>query len=324
MGGRSLRVAAVQMQSENGERTANLERAARLVQQAAAAGAQLIVLPELFSGGYWLNEKSWDTAEPQDGPTEAWLRETARRHGFYLGGSYLQARGEHFFNLFVLATPGGQIAGRIPKQRPASAEAYLFRGEVSSHIIDTELGRIGVGICYDNAFRFLADAMIAGDADIVLMPHSAPTPQQRWYYPKSRVEAFLASYRHGAKNCARRLGVPAILVNKTGAWKSEFPGVLPSHDSRYHGQSEIADSTGETVAELADEESILVAEVAMDPARKLRRLPHEAIKYGRWIGPVPWEFKSFWIIEALGRRSYNTNRHRREKARAVSGNNGRQ
>lgn len=178
MGGRTLCVAAVQMISENGQREANLERASRLVQRASQDAAKLVALPELFSGGYWLTEKAWETAEPQDGPTEAWLRHTARRHAIWLGGSYLQARGEDFFNVFALATPNGDIAGRIPKQQAASIEAYLFRGEISSHIIATDLGRVGVGICYDNAFRYIADAFIKGDADIAVMPFSAPTPQR--------------------------------------------------------------------------------------------------------------------------------------------------
>ena len=88
------------------------------------------------------------------------------------------SRGEDFFNVFALATPGGQIAGRVPKQQAASVEAYLFRGQESSHIIETDLGRVGVGICYDNVFRFTADALIAGDADIAVMSYSAPTPQR--------------------------------------------------------------------------------------------------------------------------------------------------
>src|SRR6185312_3265638 len=119
MESRSLRVSAVQMVSENGDRRANLARAGHLVQEAADAGAKLVALPELFSGGYWLNEQAWDTAEPEDGPTEAWLRETAQRHGIYLGGSYLQAHDDDFVNVFSLATPTGQIAGRVPKQKAA-------------------------------------------------------------------------------------------------------------------------------------------------------------------------------------------------------------
>jgi N-carbamoylputrescine amidase len=316
---RVVRVAAIQMVSENGAVEANLHRATRMVEEAVCAGAQLIVLPELFSGGYWLCEKAWETAEPAGGKTERWLRDTAARLGVYLGGSYLLASGEDFLNMFALASPDGVIAGRVPKQIPASFEAYLFLGQESSHIIDTELGRIGVGICYDNAFRFMAEALVAGDADILLSPYCAPTPQQTWFYPRGRVEAFLASYRHGAQKYARLLGIPAVQVNKSGPWKSECPSFFPEQDSRFDGQSEIADSNGETLVELADQEAILVEDVTMDPARKVRKLPQEASVYGRWNGPVPWDFKMFWIVEALGHLSYRRNPRRREMAKVMGG-----
>jgi N-carbamoylputrescine amidase len=307
------------MVSENGERRANLERAGRLVQEAAGAGAQLVALPELFSGGYWLNEQAWDTAEPRDGPTEQWLCETAQRLGIYLGGGYLQAHEEDFINVFALATPAGEIAGRVPKRKAASVEAYLFRGQESSHIIQTELGRVGVGICYDNVFRFVPDALIAGDADIVVMSFSAPTPQRAWYYGGRQVEAFRAGYRHRASYYARMLGIPAVQVNKSGAWKSSLPAFFPAQDSKYDGQSEIADSSGEIVAGLGDEEAVIVGEVTLDPGRKARVLGEEYTRYGRWIAPVPLELRVYGLIEALGARSYRTNPRRRARARAMSG-----
>jgi len=315
---RSLCVAAVQMISENGQRDANLERAARLVQQAAHAGGKLIVLPELFSGGYWLNELAWETAERQDGPTEAWLRETARRYAVYLGGSYLQAYGEDFFNVFALAGPDGKIAGRVPKQQPASVEAYLFRGQTSSHMIGTELGRIGVGVCYDNLFRYTAEALIQGGADLAVMCFSAPTPQRTWYYRESQVQSFRALLRHSAQNYARMLGIPAVQVNKAGPWKSRLPSFFPPQDSKYDGHSEIADSNGRIIAELADEETLIVGEVTLDPTLKSRALGEEYKKHGRWIARVPLEFKFYPYIERMGARSYRTSAQRRAKARAAS------
>lgn len=318
MKSRELSVAAIQMVSRNGERNANLDRASRLVRQASEHGATLIALPELFSGGYWLDERAWSTAEPEDGPTESWLRMTARSHGIYLGGSYLQARGEDFYNVFALATPAGQIVGRVPKQKPGSVEAYLFRGQESSHTIDTDIGRVGVGICYDNVFRFTAEAMIAGGADIAVMPFSAPTPQQTWYYGPRRAEAFRASFRHGAQNYARMLGIPAVQVNKTGPWKSKLPAFFPPQSSRYEGQSEIADCNGDIVAELADQEAVIVGNVSLDPARKIRVLGREHTRHGRWLAPVPLEFKLYRIIEALGARSYRANGRRRASALAIS------
>jgi len=315
----SLPVAAVQMTSVNGDRRTNLERAEYWAQLASDAGAKLIVLPELFSGGYWLNEQAWDTAEPQDGPTEAWLRETAQRLGVFLGGSYLQASGEDFFNVFALATPEGIIAGRVPKQQPGSVETYLFRGQVSEHIIDTDVGRMGVGICYDNVFRFTADAMISGNADIAVMPFSAPTPQQTWYYGARQAAAFLASYRHGAQNYARMLGIPAVQVNKSGRWKSPLPACFPSQDTRYGGQSEIADNNGDIVAELADQEAFIVGEVTLDPGCKIHTLDREHTRYGRWISQVPLEFRLYRLVESLGTCSYRASGRRRAKALAISG-----
>jgi len=163
--------------------------------------------------------------------------------------------------VFALATPDGSIAGRIPKQQPGSVEAYLFRGEVSAHVLATDLGRTGIGICYDNAFRFTAEAFIYGAADIAVMSFSAPTPQRTWYYGRKRTEAFLGSYRHGAQNYARMLGIPAIQVNKSGPWRSHLPACFPSQDSNYGGQSEIADSNAEIVAELGDQEGVIVVSV---------------------------------------------------------------
>lgn len=256
-------------------------------------------------------------AEPQDGPTESWLRETAHRLGIYLGGSYLQVRGEDFLNVFALATPAGKIDGRVPKQQAASIEAYLFRGEQSSHVIDTDFGRVGVGICYDNVFRFTADAMLA-NADIAVMSFSAPTPQLTWYYGPKRAQAFLASYRHGAQNYARMLGIPAIQVNKSGPWKSQLPAFFPAQESKYGGQSEIADCNGEIVAELADQEAFIVGNVNLDPARKIHTLDKERTRYGRWIARVPLEFKLYRIIEIMGAHSYRTNRRRRAKALAIN------
>ena len=125
------------------------------------------------------------------------------------------------------------------------------------------------------------------------MSFSAPTPQQTWYYGRKQVEAFRASFRHGAQNYARMLGIPAIQVNKSGPWKSPLPAFFPSQDSQFDGQSEIADSNGEIVAELAAEEAVIVGAVTLDSARKIRALDKEHTRYGRWIAPVPLEFKVF-------------------------------
>ena len=76
---RDVRIAAIQMDASPAQAEERLERAERLVVEAAGAGAQLIVLPELFNTGYDYAESNYCRAELPDGPTVVWLRATASR-----------------------------------------------------------------------------------------------------------------------------------------------------------------------------------------------------------------------------------------------------
>jgi N-carbamoylputrescine amidase len=158
----------------------------------------------------------------------------------------------------VLTTPDGEEAGRVRKQIPAEGEAYFFRGYVGPHVIETAIGKVGVGICAENFYCFLASQMHSQSADIILMPHSAVDMTESGGLP-SPPGTHLASWY------ARKLGVPVAMVNKVGrSYKpppNEIKGFFP-------GLSAIVDSDG-TVRESMDEkEGIGIADVTMDPARK--------------------------------------------------------
>lgn len=133
---KKITVAAVQMACELNARQHNLCRAARFIEDAAAKGAELILLPELMPSGYTLTEAIWEGAEPFYGPTTRWMKEISQRLGVYLGTSFLEAEGDDFYNSFVLTTPAGEIAGRVRKNPPASFEAYFFRAGDDPHWID--------------------------------------------------------------------------------------------------------------------------------------------------------------------------------------------
>ena len=79
-GSRHLRMAAVQTPAAQSVQ-AGLEHAAPLVARAADEGARLVPAPELMATYYVFTPHMWDSAEPTDGPTVHWLRETARRLG---------------------------------------------------------------------------------------------------------------------------------------------------------------------------------------------------------------------------------------------------
>jgi N-carbamoylputrescine amidase len=316
--GRTLRVAAVQTPAAESV-LSGLERASPLVREAAAAeGAELVLLPELMAVRYVFTDEMWDSAEPSHGATVAWLKDTARDSGIWLGTSFLEAAGEDFYNTFVLVGPDGAEAGRVRKQTPAMYEPWFFRGASGSHVIRTELGVIGVGICNDNHRSYLPAQLQREDADLVLMPHCWPLPMKagravseqdirRWH----RIQMDLAPLY------ATLLGVPAVFVNKVGPYASPaplrwLPGatgmVLPGHAT-------IADSDGTVKGQLDGSEGVATATVTLDPARKVRTRPQTYGRYSYPAGlggllalPPAWAFG----------RVYSLNPERRRRARRVA------
>ncbi len=312
-----LKVAAVQMECRNGDMQGNLDKALRFVEKAAAKRARLIVLPEFLAAGYIFTPELWDSGEPREGPTVRWLRKHSKRLGVYLGTSYLEAEGEDFYNTFVMTAPDGTEAGRVRKETPAAFEAYFFREHRNPHIIQTDFGTVGVGICYETQRSFLPPLMRRGNVDIMLMPHSAPSASPSFLYPRGAVEWTDRNMKSLAPYYARLLGVPAVMVNKSGPWVSPAPG-LPflRQVSSFHGHTAIADSDGTLKAQMGDEEGLIVEEVTMDPVRKKELVPNPR---GRWARPEPWAKNLFAYPETMGRISYRLSRARKAKAKEISG-----
>lgn len=309
---KTIKVAAVQMQCEAGAVDANLAQAAGLVEAAANQGARLVLLPELTPGGYLLTEQIWDSADPFNGCAVAWLKSTACRLGVYLGMSFVEAEGDDFYNSFALATPGGEIAGRVRKNPPASVEAYFFRAGNDRHYIDTELGRIGVGICYENLLHERIVELHAASVDLVLQPSSAATPTATFPIRKRDGETFERMLAGIPAHYARTLGVPVVFANKCGPLVSPLPGGFPAQRTHFPGLSAIADADGSLACQLGSEPGIAVAEVTLDPARKLQAAPRA---HGRWALPVPWYAFLWPLTQRLGESSYRKCSRRAQVAR---------
>jgi len=312
---RTLRVAAVQIVSRNGSIEANLEHCLPFVEEAAEKGARIIILPEFMPTGYLYTTEMWNCGEPCEGPTMRWLREHSRRLGVYLGTSFLEAEGDEFFNTFVLSSPDGTQAGRVRKQTPAAFEAYFTRGQAGTHVINTELAKIGVGICYENQLAYIPMLMYSHAVDLMLMPHSAPTPAPSPIFPPKQVELYNRRMKGLAAYYAKHLGIPAIMINKCGPWESPLPGLpfLPQK-SYFPGYTAIADSNAEVKSQLANEEGVLVEDVLLDPSRKAKQAPPV---HGRWSGFVPWPIYLFIGVEAMGKICYTVSTERRRRAREI-------
>jgi N-carbamoylputrescine amidase len=318
---RRLRVAAIQAVSRLGKVEENMRHAMPLIEQAAGQGARLIVLPEMYVTGYAMTRQVWGLAEPEGGPIEQWLTSTAKRLGVYLGAGLVEAGGEDFYNTFVIAGPDGEVAGRV---RKTQAEFMLFKaGELDSHIIDTAIGRIGVGICADTHMTFLPRLMQEQEVDILLMPHAWPIPfKMSGLISEKDIRDADENARNYAVLFAKMLGVPVVFVNHTGPmeggrWAGILGGLMDAEHMRYAGYSAIVDSDLSVKSQIGQDEGVLVADVTLDTSRKIKG---DRPDYGGWIHPgEPLLRKVILPVEiGRGKLGYRMSGERKRKARAVS------
>jgi len=179
------------------DKEANLSAAGELVAAAAASGARLVALPEVFA---WRGpqEREPEMAEPLTGRIGTFASELARRLGIWLvAGSILEAGDEateanRCYNTTALFAPEGTLAATYRK-------IHLFDVDVEGRIqvresktrlagntpccVDTELGRIGIAICYDLRFPELFRQLAFAGAEVVVMPSAftAPTGRAHWH-----------------------------------------------------------------------------------------------------------------------------------------------
>jgi N-carbamoylputrescine amidase len=309
-----LSLAAAQITCQEGKVQENLARATPMAEQAHRQGAQLVLFPEFMPQGYLLTPALWDSAEPFDGPTTRWLSETSRRLGLYLGTSFLEARNGHFLNTFALAEPSGKIVGAVRKRNPSMWEAYFFKGVRGTPYLDTDLGRVGVGICFDNHTYEIARAIMQSNIDLMLMPHSYCTPTR----PTKMTSQADIDKLNGRPGLVARLynewfGVPVLMCNKSGAWDSPVPDTtlgVPK-DFRFSGRSTLLDSDGILRGQLGDEETVLVETVTLDPALKKQTCPP---RYSRYIYPGSPGREIIRLMEWRGSLSYTFSKLRKAKA----------
>src|SRR3954452_1669505 len=144
-------VAAIQMEAVVADVDANLAACERLADEAGRQGAELIALPEFFSTGIGFVPELIERALPPDGEATRLLRDLARRHGAYVGGSFLcrDADGE-IRNAFLLARPDGEVAGRHDKDLPTMWENSFYVGGEDDGVIEAADGlSIGVALCWE-------------------------------------------------------------------------------------------------------------------------------------------------------------------------------
>ena len=215
-------------------------------------------------------------------------------------------------NTFALAGPDGSIAGRVRKNPPASLEAYFYRSGSDPHVIETTLGRIGIGICFENMlYQHLLELQHTA-VDLVLQPMAAGRLKPM---KPGDIERFDSVVRRCAPYHARALGVPVGLCNRTGLIDTELPGGFGDFHSSFPGYSMIVDSDGRIKARMKAEEGVMVADVNLDPARRRSQRPR--CYGGLWAFPMPWFSSMLLDTQYMGEKDYAANSRRRRAAMAL-------
>ncbi len=242
-----INVGAVQMDCVLGDVEANLKKAQGFVDEAAQKEVKLLVLPELFSTGYDLKERTGDFAEDDEGPTMTFFKENAAKHGMVLTGTYIEKNPDGKpFNTAPLVGPNGLI-GKHRKVYLWEEEKTLFAPGDRFDVWDTEIGKLGIMICYDADFPESSRALATQGAEILLFS-TAGTPAFDKFY-----STFIAS-RAFENSCF------LIQSNRVGQ----------ENDLTYAGYSKVVNPRGEILSDSKQEETLVVAEIDLEDIKKTR------------------------------------------------------
>ncbi len=266
---RSLTVAAVQMAMVDGDVARNVATAERLVREAAGRGARLILIPELFEDRYFCEDQRAEhlaKARPLSGhPTVEHFAAVARELNVVLPISFYERAGNELFNSCAIVDADGSVLGVYRKSHipdgPGYSEKYYFRpGDTGFRVWDTAVGRVGVGICWDQWFPEVVRALALAGAEVILYPTaigSEPT-EPTW---DSAPHWQRVMQGHAGANL-----VPVVAANRVGV------EVGSRFTLEFYGSSFIAGPTGDKIVE-ADRtsETVLTATFDLDEVAALRR-----------------------------------------------------
>ena len=257
-------VGLIQM-SCSGDARANLDKAEARIREAAAQGAQIVCLQELFRTQYFCREENADhfeLAEPIPGPSSEALARIARSLKISIVGSLFERRGAGVYhNTAVVLDGDGSLLGKYRKMHipddPLYYEKFYFTpGDLGFPNFNTQFGRIGVQVCWDQWYPEGARLTSLGGANILFYPTAIGWhPSEKQEFGDAQLDAWRTIQRsHAIAN-----GVFVAAVNRVG-----YEGT-PESGLEFWGHSFVADPFGRILAEAsADREEILV--VQCDPA----------------------------------------------------------
>ena len=265
----SVRVGLIQLTAEDTP-AANVRKTLPRIEEAAAKGAQIIGLQEMFTTKYFCidqDPKHFDLAEPiETGPSVTELAKAAKRLGVVIVAPLFEARGsEVYHNTAAVIDADGTVLGKYRKmhipQDPGFEEKFYFTpGDLGFRTWKTAHGDIGVLICWDQWYPEAARLTALGGAQILFYPTAIGwLPEEKAALGHAQHNAWETVQRgHGVAN-----GCYVAATNRVGT----------EGRTQFWGQSFVSDPYGEIVARASvEKEEVLLADCDLVKQREFRRI----------------------------------------------------
>lgn len=264
---KKIKVAATQMSCDwNKEEVLN--KAENLVRKAAAKGANIILLQELFETPYFCQTQNFEyfnlATTLEENPAVARFSKVAKELDVVIPISFYEKAGNTAFNSIAVIDADGSILGiyrktHIPDGLPYAEKFYFTPGDTGFKIWKTKYANIGIGICWDQWFPEAARSMALLGAELLFYPTAIGSEPTLNIDSKPHWQRCMQG--HAAANI-----MPVIASNRIGTEISGYSSMT------FYGSSFIADETGAIVQEADREtESVLVYEFDLDAIAKKRR-----------------------------------------------------
>jgi N-carbamoylputrescine amidase len=268
-------IAGLVQQSCTAERAANIQKSAAAIREAAARGAELVLLQELHAGPYFCqteNLSNFDLAETIPGPSSEVFASLAAELKIVIVASIFELRtpGLHH-NTAVVFEKNGSIAGLYRKMHipddPGFYEKYYFTpGDLGFNPIPTSVGKLGVLVCWDQWFPEAARLMALSGAEMLLYPTAIGWGTSE---PELERALMLDAWTTIQRSHAIANGLPLLCANRVGF---EPEGQNSKKGLIFWGNSFIAGPQGELLAKAGEQsEEVLIAPIDLSRTQTVRR-----------------------------------------------------
>ncbi len=182
-----LKIALAQISCKRADKTSNIEKMKAYAEKAKKEGAELVIFPELSLTDYLVRDLIYELAEPIPGPSVEKMTEIAKQNKIYIvfGMPEMSRKAESvIYNTAVLVGPEGYIGKYRKMHLPTHSvfeEKRYFRQGYETPVFETQIGRIGLMICYDVFFPEVSRALKLNGAQLIVCISASPAVRRKFF-----------------------------------------------------------------------------------------------------------------------------------------------